>query len=269
MSSSFDAAATYLSNSSSVSNVPSAVKLELYGLFKYITLSSLPTTLRPSIFDFTGRAKWDAWSSAGSTYSSKVDAESRYLEIARSLGWTEGIVATDAAEDEDIWDSDDDHTPATRSGDGGGGFGTSVSAMARPEAENDTSIHGLAVSGNLPGLVELLHKDPNTDLNARDAFGYTPLHLAADRGNLSIVEFLLENGADRTIKVIHLAITHEIPPGLTFWSRMKMTFQLLSWRMRRGMRGSHNSWVLHLANCSILLADAYRERCFMLYVQII
>ncbi|KAJ7492713.1 ankyrin repeat-containing domain protein [Mycena latifolia] len=200
----FDAAAAYLSTSSSASNIPSAVKLELYGLFKYINVSSVPSTPRPSIFDFTGRAKWDAWSTAGSTYSTKADAEDRYLGIARSLGWTEDIIlaetATIEAETEEIWDSDEETDPPTRSRGEPGGFGTSVSSMAQPEEDNDPSVHGLAVSNNLQGLVSLLQGDPSVDVNARDSFGYTPLHLAADRGHLSVVEFLLQKSADRTIK---------------------------------------------------------------------
>ncbi|KAJ7932493.1 ankyrin repeat-containing domain protein [Mycena leptocephala] len=201
--SSFDAAAAYLSNASSIPNVPSAVKLELYGLFKYVTVSSLPASQRPSIFDFTGRAKWDAWTAAGNTYSTKADAEIRYLEIAQSLGWTEGVVlpeTTTASQSENIWDSDDDvKEPTKRSGETGG-FGSSVSSMARPEDESDASLHGLAISNDLQGLVSLLQEDPDVNLDARDDFGYTPLHLAADRGHLSIVQFLLEKGADRTIK---------------------------------------------------------------------
>ncbi|KAJ7487504.1 ankyrin repeat-containing domain protein [Mycena galericulata] len=200
--SNFDSAVAYLSSSPSASNVPSAVKLELYGLFKYITISPLPTASRPSIFDFTGRAKWDAWAAAGNTYTAKSDAETRYLDIARSLGWSEGVVLADTKpEADDIWDSDDadDSKPAKTSGDSGG-FGTSVSAMARPEDEHDTSIHGLAVSNDLKGLVSLLQDDPDVDLNARDDYGYTPLHLASDRGHFSVVAFLLQKGADRTIK---------------------------------------------------------------------
>jgi len=201
--SSFNAAVAYLSNASSIPSVPSALKLELYGLFKYITVSSLPASPRPSIFDFTGRAKWDAWTAAGNSYSTKADAESRYLEIARSLGWTEGLVLPETAESEsfkDGWDSDEDVNKPTKSSGETGGFGNSVSSMARPEDQGDTSLHGLAVSNHLQGLVSLLCEDSNVNLDARDEFGYTPLHLAADRGHLSVVRFLLENGADRTIK---------------------------------------------------------------------
>ncbi|KAJ7103622.1 ankyrin [Mycena belliarum] len=202
MASVFDAAAAYLSTSPSASNLPSSTKLELYGLFKYITVSTTPTTPRPSIFDFTGRAKWDAWSAASNTYSTKADAEGRYLEVARSLGWTEGVVLTDTASTEagtENWDSDDDDSPINSRGEPGG-FGTSVSSMAQPEEEIDNSVHGLAVSNNLQGLASLLQGDPSVDLNARDPFGYTALHLAADRGHVPVVKFLLERNVDRDIK---------------------------------------------------------------------
>jgi acyl-CoA-binding protein len=147
--------------------------LQLYGLFKYVTVSSLPASQRPSIFDFTGRAKWDAWTAAGNTYSTKADAESRYLEIAQSLGWSEGVVlpeTTTASQSENIWDSDDDvKEPTKRSGETGG-FGSSVSSMARPEDESDASLHGLAISNDLQGLVSLLQEDPDVNLDARDDF---------------------------------------------------------------------------------------------------
>ncbi|KAJ7092628.1 ankyrin repeat-containing domain protein [Mycena epipterygia] len=214
----FDNAVAYLSNASSLSNVTTAVKLELYGLFKCVTVKvdpgstapTAPTTPRPGIFDFTGRAKWDAWSAASTAYSTKADAENRYLEIARTLGWTESAVLDENADTqkaEDEWDfedddDDDDDKPPTKSRGETGGFGTSVSSMSRPEDEdgNDTSLHGLVVSNNLQGLVSLLQEDSNIDLNARDEFGYTPLHLAADRGHLSVVGFLLDKGVDRTLK---------------------------------------------------------------------
>ncbi|KAF8213143.1 acyl CoA binding protein-domain-containing protein [Mycena galopus ATCC 62051] len=173
MSSSFDDAAAYLSNGT-VPNVSSTVKLELYGLFKYVTVETKPVSPRPSIFDMTGRAKWDAWTAAGNTYTTKTDAESRYLEIARSLGWTQGVTQ--------------ELEGATGSSGESGGFGTSVSAMARPEDDNDTSLHGLAVSNDLQGLKELLEREPNVDVRDESS-GCTPLHLAADRGHKASLNF--------------------------------------------------------------------------------
>ncbi|KAG6332079.1 hypothetical protein ID866_7007, partial [Astraeus odoratus] len=54
---------------------------QLYGLYKFLTVSSLPQTSRPSIFDMTGRAKWDAWNNIGHTFGDrKAEAEKRYLD---------------------------------------------------------------------------------------------------------------------------------------------------------------------------------------------
>ena len=38
--------------------------------------------------------------------------------------------------------------------------------------------------------------------------GYTPLHLACDRGNLAVVEVLLKHGADRNLKASRSFIYH-------------------------------------------------------------
>jgi ankyrin repeat protein len=37
-------------------------------------------------------------------------------------------------------------------------------------------------------------------VNARQQHGWTPLHAAAQNGNLEIIEILLQNGADPSIK---------------------------------------------------------------------
>jgi len=197
----FHDAASYLSNASSLSRVSSAVKLELYGLFKFLTTSSAPPTSRPSIFDITGRAKWDAWSSAAKTYRNhSADAEKRYLEIAQSLGWVDGAGVSsekkveEAQSEEDIWDKDDGQ-PRTGAREG---LGNAVSLMAAAEVDqNDLeTLHGLALLDNAEKLATYLKDQPIANLNDRDEFGYTPLHLACDRGNIANVKILLEGGAD-------------------------------------------------------------------------
>ncbi|KAH0590831.1 hypothetical protein H2248_000954 [Termitomyces sp. 'cryptogamus'] len=199
-SSVFLAAASYLTTVPSQVQVSTAIKLELYGLFKYVTTSPSPSTTRPSIFDMTGRAKWDAWNSASKNYTSVDDAENRYLDIAKSLGWVEGTATvpsqTEQSDPDSIWDDD---SQTTQGGGASGGMGGTVSTMMISAADTDESLHGLAVSNDITALSELFQNHPEMDVNQFDEFGYTPLHLACDRGNLPTVEFLLGKGADPTI----------------------------------------------------------------------
>jgi hypothetical protein len=119
----------------------------------------------------TGRAKWDAWKSIGNTYSRGQDAEDRYIELAKALGWTEDSKVVQEPmpehfEEESIWDDDD----APHSGGGVGGMGGAVSAMVRPVEVKEETIHGFAISNDASGLAALLGKHPETDLNGRDEF---------------------------------------------------------------------------------------------------
>lgn len=201
----FDAAAHYLSSSPALSKVSNATKLELYALFKAATVGPQPTTKRPSIFDMTGRAKWDAWAALPAGTADEYRA--RYVAKARELGWDGALAAGEAkpapskdAEDEPIdWDTDDHPRKA---GGAAGGMGLSVSTMspdgAGASAETST-LHGCVQAGNLDGLKTLL-ASPGVQIDAVDEFGFTPLHLAADRGHEPIVALLLEHGADANIR---------------------------------------------------------------------
>ncbi|KAG6851194.1 Succinate--CoA ligase [ADP/GDP-forming] subunit alpha, mitochondrial [Arthromyces matolae] len=164
---------------------------KLYGLFKYATVSASPLSPRPSIFDMTGRAKWDAWNSISKTYTSVADVEARYMAIARDLGWSEGFPNDNQPDFEH-------NLPPTR--DETNGMGGAVSTMMVPDEKVDRSLHGLAVSNDTTALSEVFQNHPQTDVNQIDEFGYTPLHLASDRGNMSSVEILLRRGANPSIK---------------------------------------------------------------------
>jgi hypothetical protein len=128
-----------------------------------VTVSPIPDTPRPSFFDMTGRAKWDAWSNAGKRYRSVVEAEEKYLEISRGLGWSEDLDPKDFEESsKEIKNSDSNY--------GTTGFGLSVSAPLQPEEQPDDSVHGLAVSGKYDALETLLGADTGIDINALDEY---------------------------------------------------------------------------------------------------
>ncbi|KAK0464919.1 acyl CoA binding protein-domain-containing protein [Desarmillaria tabescens] len=177
----FDDAASYLSNAPSLAGLSSSTRLELYGLFKYVTVGASPGSSRPSIFDMTGRAKWDAWNASGKKWPTAEQAEARYLELAQTS--LKPPKAEPKPDDDDIWDDD---STAPKSGQG---LGVAVSSMAGPvEVVGDDDLHGLAVSNQIAKLAAL------------DEYGYTALHLAADRGNTAIVKILLDHGANAVLK---------------------------------------------------------------------
>jgi ankyrin repeat protein len=56
-----------------------------------------------------------------------------------------------------------------------------------------TALHGAAEKG-LPGVQTLV--EHGADVDARAANGYTPLHVAAERGHADVAAYLIEHGAD-------------------------------------------------------------------------
>ena len=50
-----------------------------------------------------------------------------------------------------------------------------------------------------PDMIKLLH-EKGADINQKGTFDSTPLHVAAERGDLDIVKLLIELGADPSIK---------------------------------------------------------------------
>lgn len=191
----FQSAAQYATSSSSASKASTNIRLEvrvlfaqlpsvahslsspgglqLYALYKYLTVSHAPNTSCPSIFDMTGRAKWQAWDKVSKEWEGKPDsaAEERYLEIVRGLGWTtpdfesKGMKPTTQA---------GDPKEAQTGGRGGGGMGISVSAMVRPPddlQDPEDSLHGVVLEDSIEKLNKYLEeKGPSLDLNAKDEY---------------------------------------------------------------------------------------------------
>ena len=59
----------------------------------------------------------------------------------------------------------------------------------------ETAIFDEALMGRTDRIVELLDKDPSL-VHATDPVGWTPLHFAAEVGNMEVCEFLLDRGAN-------------------------------------------------------------------------
>ena len=65
---------------------------------------------------------------------------------------------------------------------------------------NQTPIFNLGYTiGGLP-LARYLVENHHVDVNARDHYGRTPIMIACDNGNIEIVKYLCENGADLTLQ---------------------------------------------------------------------
>jgi ankyrin repeat protein len=62
--------------------------------------------------------------------------------------------------------------------------------LTKVDNNGDTALHLAAMKGNIPIIEFLLKKGANT--NAKDKFGATPLHLAAISGYTDSVKVLLE-----------------------------------------------------------------------------
>jgi hypothetical protein len=130
----------------------------------------MPSTSRPSIFDMTGRAKWDAWAAAGKKYQDAQEAEERYLEIAQTLGWAGSTAEIQVENAPSSSTGDSDTLEASNSGGGGMGLSVSVLMPPSPSSAIDKSIHGLALSNDVSGLTTLLEQCPETDLDAVDEY---------------------------------------------------------------------------------------------------
>ncbi|KAM0748985.1 ankyrin [Meredithblackwellia eburnea MCA 4105] len=194
MSEKFKDAVSFVSSSSIQTD--SNTKLRLYALFKIATASTRPETTRPALWSIEGRAKWDAWDEKGLELGEVVNrqelvkkAEVEYVEVAKSLGFG-------AAHGGEKMERISSETS------GGKGM-VSVSKMAVEEMPegSSTELHDLAIEGKADEIRQLLATSAGrARVNEKDSYGFTPLHLAVDRGHVQVAEVLLKEGADITMK---------------------------------------------------------------------
>ena len=78
-----------------------------------------------------------------------------------------------------------------------------LSQGSDPKALNSigwTSVSCAAKSGDLESLIAILDSSSRVDIDATDNNNTTPLHLAAREGHSEIIDYLIEKGADVSVK---------------------------------------------------------------------
>lgn len=150
-----------------------------------VTVSRTPNTSCPSIFDMTGRAKWQAWDKQSKALSklSLDDIQSKYLERCTSLGWGPSAESTSnnnesnvapnkgAVEEEDVHDIDwDAPYDPTKDGHGSRAMGNKVSVLEQAEDDeaDQTTLHGLAELGDAGRLRTLLELDRSLKIDEKN-----------------------------------------------------------------------------------------------------
>lgn len=102
------------------------------------------------------------------------EAEEKYKDIARSLGWTPGVEQEMPVHDTRELTVEElllqEYNESSNEGDGG--MANSVSIMAQPDEDinEEPTVHSYVVSGDLSGLQDLISTNPSVDLNALDQF---------------------------------------------------------------------------------------------------
>jgi hypothetical protein len=98
---------------------------------------------------------------AAETYEGRPsEAEHRYLDVARDLGWKEGAPAAVTDETEER---------AERGG--GSGMGVSVSVISSPQQdEAATGLHACAMRGDVAATSAFLHAGEDLDIDALDEY---------------------------------------------------------------------------------------------------
>ncbi|KAL3900331.1 MAG: hypothetical protein SGCHY_001413 [Lobulomycetales sp.] len=178
------------------SSLPDSLMLRLYGLYKRATVGAPDPSQRPGLFDFRGRAKYDAWASTESF--NQESAMQAYVDLVISdvVGGHSQSRGSDA---EDVNCSESDSTVK----ESGISFQVSVSKMEHPKDDADSARLSkamiLARDGLFDELRTLLEGDDTMadEMCRRDpCTGMTALFFACDRGHYDIVRYLLERGAN-------------------------------------------------------------------------
>jgi len=180
----FEAASKYITAQKEFT-IDNDTQLKFYGYYKIITVGDC-NTKRPGMFDFVGKAKWDSWNSMNGM--SKEEAMKKYVDLViEKTGWD--MNKTYEFSDEDNNNSNN-----------GLSMGNAVSTL-EDEFGNDNLIEDnanneiffLSSEGNIDKVKEIIIQQPDL-INKKDENGLSLLHWACDRGQMNMVQWLIEQG---------------------------------------------------------------------------
>ncbi|XP_076242664.1 acyl-CoA-binding domain-containing protein 6 [Calliopsis andreniformis] len=166
----FNKAATYLQTLASKLN--SNELLKFYALYKQATVGpcNIP---KPNWYQMQSRQKWEAWNNLNNM--SHDDAMDNYIQELSKINpsWEEDVKSESCG-----W--------------------VAISRLINTEEEVhdvDKTFLDWVKEGHEQKVQELLDKEPKL-VSVMDTEGLLPIHWAADRGHISIIEYLIKTGAN-------------------------------------------------------------------------
>jgi len=193
-------------------------KLTLYGFYKQATVGPVNVP-RPGMFDFVGKAKWDAWHALGDM--SREDAMRGYIAKADTLVPPPPKPAADDTESS----SAAKETKPAKKAETWVVFSQNVIGAEQENDENsgedqgDASFWDAVFNGDISTVLEALQAWKGDKDGPRRADGATVLMTACDRSQLDLVKALIEHNVGGNVNAhdkegstaLHVAYTIDEP----------------------------------------------------------
>lgn len=181
------------------------IQLELYGLYKQATRGDCPADMAASTSGTRRTLMTHAWlSKTGMSSKSAQETYVRTLDLHYPQ-WrnASGILEEDDEEDPFVRNTEDNNEDQRYRAQykqlSNWASGSVPAGVIGTESDRDESVGGLlcemASTGNADAIKEILGKNPSL-VDVRDKEGMTCLHWAADRGHVSIIQYLVSLGAN-------------------------------------------------------------------------
>ncbi|ORX88034.1 ankyrin [Anaeromyces robustus] len=178
----FEAASNYIKSQKEFT-IDNDTLLKFYGYYKIITIGNCETK-RPGVFDFVNRAKWDSWNSMNGM--TKEEAMQKYIDLViEKTGWDINKTYEISAKDSSELKNEVTMGNAVSTLQVEMGNGDSI------EDNTNNEIFFLSSEGNIDKVKELIIQQPEL-MNKKDDNGLSLLHWACDRGQMKMVQWLIE-----------------------------------------------------------------------------